>query len=156
MAQRVKNLPIKQEALVPSLGWGDLLEKKMQPTPVFLPGKSRGQRNLVGYSLWGHKRVGHDLATKQWQTLVHKGIGRQVLWKTTLSLRLVWEVHRLDGFLTLWDVCSLFSLYSWRCQRDCCYRRLNKMESSIKVIREEDDHCNLSTLKNSTADGLCH
>lgn len=31
------------------------------------------------------------------------------------------------------------------------------MESSIKVIREEeDDHCNLSTLKNSTADGLCH
>ena len=27
---------------------------KWQPTPVFLPGKSHGQRNLVGYSLWGH------------------------------------------------------------------------------------------------------
>ena len=26
----------------------------------FLPGKSHGQRSLVGYSLWGHKRVGHD------------------------------------------------------------------------------------------------
>ena len=26
-----------------------------QPTPVFLPGKSKGQRNLVGYSPWGCK-----------------------------------------------------------------------------------------------------
>jgi len=29
--------------------------KKWQPTPVFLPGKSHGQRSLVGYSPWGHK-----------------------------------------------------------------------------------------------------
>ena len=28
--------------------------RKWQPTPVFLPGKSRGQRSLVGYSPWGH------------------------------------------------------------------------------------------------------
>ena len=35
------------------------------PTPVFLPEKSHGQRNLAGYSPWGHKRVGHNLATKQ-------------------------------------------------------------------------------------------
>ena len=27
----------------------------MAPTPVFLPGESHGQRNLVGYSPWGHK-----------------------------------------------------------------------------------------------------
>ena len=26
-----------------------------QPTPVFLPGKSYGQKNLSGYSPWGHK-----------------------------------------------------------------------------------------------------
>ena len=37
--------------------------RKWQPSPVLLPGKSHGQRSLVGYSLWGHKRVGHDLAT---------------------------------------------------------------------------------------------
>ena len=24
------------------------------PTPVFLPGESHGQRSLVGYGLWGH------------------------------------------------------------------------------------------------------
>ena len=31
--------------------------------PVFLPGKSYGQRSLAGYSPWGHKR--DDLATQQ-------------------------------------------------------------------------------------------
>ena len=29
---------------------------KWQPTPVFLPGKSYGQRSLAGYSLWGCKK----------------------------------------------------------------------------------------------------
>ena len=27
----------------------------IQSTPVLLPGKSHGQRNLVGHSPWGHK-----------------------------------------------------------------------------------------------------
>ena len=31
--------------------------RKWQPTPVFLPGKSHGQRNLVGYSPWGPKEL---------------------------------------------------------------------------------------------------
>ena len=39
--------------------------RKWQPTPVFLPGKSHGQKGLESYSPWGHKRVGQDLATKQ-------------------------------------------------------------------------------------------
>ena len=29
--------------------------RKRQPTPVFLSGKSHGQRSLAGYSPWGHK-----------------------------------------------------------------------------------------------------
>ena len=29
--------------------------KKWQPTPVFLPGESHGQKSLVGCSPWGHK-----------------------------------------------------------------------------------------------------
>ena len=41
--------------------------RKWQSTPVFLPGKSHRQRSLVGYSPWGHKRVGHSLHTKQQQ-----------------------------------------------------------------------------------------
>ena len=39
--------------------------RKWQPTPVFLPGKSHGQRSLTGYSPWSCKRVRHDLVTKQ-------------------------------------------------------------------------------------------
>ena len=34
---------------VRSLGGEDTLEKEMQPTPVFLPEKSHGQRSLAGY-----------------------------------------------------------------------------------------------------------
>ena len=59
----VKNPPgdTGEAGLVP--GWGSSpTEGKRQPTPVFLPGKSHGQRSLAGYSPWGH-----DLATKQQQ-----------------------------------------------------------------------------------------
>ena len=55
MTQTVKCLPAMPETRVQSLGWDDPLEKEMQPTPVFLPGKFHGQRSLVGYSPWGHK-----------------------------------------------------------------------------------------------------
>ena len=37
------------------LGQEDPLEEEWQPTPVFLPGESHGQRSLVGYSPKGHK-----------------------------------------------------------------------------------------------------
>ena len=40
-----------------------LWRRKWQPTPVFLPGKSHGQRSLGGYSPWGCKKVRHDSAT---------------------------------------------------------------------------------------------
>ena len=38
--------------------------RKLQPTPVFLPGKSYEQRRLAGYSSWHCKIIRHDLATK--------------------------------------------------------------------------------------------
>ena len=43
------------ETWVRSLDWEDPLEEVWQPTSVFLPGESYGQRSLVGYSLQGHK-----------------------------------------------------------------------------------------------------
>ena len=46
-----------QETWVQSLGQEDPLEKEMATTPVFVPGKSHGQRSLVGYSLWSHKEL---------------------------------------------------------------------------------------------------
>ena len=40
-------------------------KRRWQPTPVFLPGKSHGQKSLGAYSPWNHKRVRHDLVTQQ-------------------------------------------------------------------------------------------
>ena len=56
VAQMIKNLPAMQETQVQSLGQEDPLEKEMATTPVFLPEESHGQRSLVGYSPWGHKK----------------------------------------------------------------------------------------------------
>ena len=44
-----------KEMQVQSLGQEDPWRRKWQPTPVFLPGESHGQKNLVGYSPWGQK-----------------------------------------------------------------------------------------------------
>ena len=52
LGERIR-LP-KKETWVWSLGQEDPLEQEMANS-VFLPGKSRGQRNLAGYSPWGHK-----------------------------------------------------------------------------------------------------
>ena len=38
--------------------------RKWQPAPVFMPGKSHGQRSLVGYGPRGCKRIRHKLVTK--------------------------------------------------------------------------------------------
>ena len=68
----VKNLPTsagdkrcKFDPWVGKIPW----RKKWQPTSVFLHGESHGQRSLVGYSPRGHKRIGHDLVTKQQQSV---------------------------------------------------------------------------------------
>ena len=46
-------------------GWGRFPQRReWQPTPVFLPGKSHGQRSLAGYSLWSRK----EPVTTEWLT----------------------------------------------------------------------------------------
>ena len=42
---------------VQSLGGEDPLEKEMEPTPVFLPGKSHEQRSLTGCCPWDCKEL---------------------------------------------------------------------------------------------------
>ena len=60
-----------QETQVQSLSWEDSLEKEM--ATHFLPGKSYGQRGLVGYSLWGHKVL--DM-TQQLTTIQPEGMAK--------------------------------------------------------------------------------
>ena len=52
-----KRLLAVQKTWVQSLGWEDPLEKEMATHSVLLPGKSHGQRRLVGYSPWGCKEL---------------------------------------------------------------------------------------------------
>ena len=52
VAQMVNNLPANAgDPWVRKIPW----RRESQPTPIFLPGKSHGQRSLVSYSPWGHK-----------------------------------------------------------------------------------------------------
>ena len=55
VAQPGKNLPSMLETgfdpWVENIPW----RRKWQPTPVFLPEESNGQKNLAGYSPWGRK-----------------------------------------------------------------------------------------------------
>ena len=61
MALVVKNLPANAGNVRDSVF--DLWVRKIlwrrewQSTPGFLPGEFHGQRNLVGYSPWGHKEL---------------------------------------------------------------------------------------------------
>ena len=55
VAQLVKNPPAIQETPVPFLVKKIPWRRAWQPTSVFYPGKSHGQRSLAGYSSWGYK-----------------------------------------------------------------------------------------------------
>ena len=41
----------------------DALEEDIEPTPVFLPGESQGQKSLVGCCLWGPTELDTTEAT---------------------------------------------------------------------------------------------
>ena len=67
--------------------------RKWQPTPVSFSGKSHGQRSLAGYSPGDHKRVGHDLVTKQ---QAFKALG-QILITCTLLDHIVQSLKECPG-----------------------------------------------------------
>ena len=65
VAQGVKNPPAMQEVQIQSLCWEDSQEEETwQPSPVFLPGESHGQRSLSGYGPQGHKKSDMTEATE--------------------------------------------------------------------------------------------
>ena len=79
---------------VEEIPWG----RKWQPTPVFLPDKSHGQRNLAGYSPWGHKESDK---TKQLSKHAPTSVeGTQV---KVISLPLMPNLVSIS-FETLWEV----------------------------------------------------
>ena len=75
VAQVVKNMAATWETWVWSLGQEDLWRREWQPTLVFLPGESHGQRSPVGYSPWGLKDTTEQLTLSLqkslWNLLQH-------------------------------------------------------------------------------------
>jgi len=62
VAQAVENMPAVQrprfDPWVVKIPW-----RRWKPTPVFFPGKSHGQRSLMGYSPWSCKELDTTEAT---------------------------------------------------------------------------------------------
>ena len=89
--------------------------RKWQPTPVFLPGKSHGQRSLAGYSPWGSKRLRHNLVTKQKQQLWVHGIltapqaGFALV--SCLYLHVLFFVFFFKALLNLLQLCFCFMFW---------------------------------------------
>ena len=107
---------------VRSLGQEDPQQRAWQPTPVFLPGASHGQRSLVGYSPWGCKESD---TTEGTQHTAHLNLHPKWL---NLSGRKTFLPHQhrerclTDSDLGLqnvtvltvvWSHCSLGGLASW-------------------------------------------
>ena len=95
VAQMVKNLPAMRETWVhpwiAKMAW----RRKWQPTPVFLPGESHGQRRLAGYSPWGHKKS--DMTERLSTAMLHS---RTLLVTHFLNLLIFnWRITALQCYV---------------------------------------------------------
>ena len=61
----VFNLPARDVDLIPGPGKKSICRRKWHPTLVFLPGKSHGQRSLVGSSPWCREELDTAEATER-------------------------------------------------------------------------------------------
>ena len=97
---------------VRSLGQEDLLEKKWQPPPGFLPGESHGQRSLVGYSPWGWKES--DMTEQLALYSCHKAIHHQ--WRNTTKVKWIKRKYELKSVIltsTLTSSNTLENMYKY-------------------------------------------
>ena len=107
----VKNLPANVEVMgrfswIGKIPW----RRKWQPTPVFLPGKFHGQRNLVCYSPWDHKESDMTECT---HTDTHTYTFTEA-WAEKLCALLLWTVYKDSNAKELDKVinhCSLAQIY---------------------------------------------
>ena len=84
VAQTVKRLPTMWETAFDPWVGKILWRRKWPPTPVLLPGKSYGQRSLVGYSPWGCKEsdMTEQLNFLSWSDSSYTGI---YTWKNSMK-----------------------------------------------------------------------
>ena len=100
------------------------LRGKWQPTPVFLPGKYLGQRDLVSYSPWSPQRVRHDLSTKPLPPFI-------LIWLFLSKgdcLLLLFILFSLDFFSCLYWVKGLVKPAMFSFFNQCCWLKENKKQ----------------------------
>ena len=86
------------QSLVRKIPWSE----KWQPTPVFLPGESHGQRSLVDCNTWGPK----EWDMTEWLSTKHKQLctTSQNTWKSAVYNLGDWSSYlSLSMFPPLWD-----------------------------------------------------
>ena len=76
--------------------------RKWQPIPVFLPGEFHGQRSLVKYSPWGHKRW--DMT---WWLNNSNILCYPYCLKCIRCLHFIFPHSQREGILFLWFSCPL-------------------------------------------------
>ena len=76
------------------------------PNPVFLPRKSPAQTSLVNYSPWAHKRVRHDLETKQQHQMWNQ-------YRLSSSTKWDHEGDNLDLFFTAGNAYAYGTCWAW-------------------------------------------
>ena len=84
--------------------------RKWQPTPVFLPGKSHGWRNLVGYGPWGCKQ---SETTERLHYLYHYAGMAFISYHqlSTIKLTLYVCLISISVFSLLWSSSQIFKKY---------------------------------------------
>ena len=109
--------------------------RKWQPTPVFLPGESHGQRSLVGCRSMGLHRFGHDwsdlaaAAAKgggTWQIQVKLSLKVAGSWRSPMALCVCVCVCKTYMW-NRWSAGSEGGLVRWEiweeCRLSCCHER---------------------------------
>ena len=150
----VKNPPAMQAPWVQSLGWKDPWRRAWQPTPVFLPRESHGQRSPAGCSPYGHKELG----TTKWLTL-SLFWNSSLLWLNSFFFFLRKKMH-LINYCKIWAgfcfcFCFLFcfgfgfQVFRFRCSQapgypshtgtaDCHSASPNILASEFNVFLSPD------------------
>ena len=103
-----------------------LCRRKWNPTPVFLPGESHGQRSLVGYTVHGiAKRDMNDtnLSTKNFEVPLSQGFRKKI----NLTL-----VENYKFACNTWDLCCTKVIFM--CMMSTCSSRFVEIQMWISNI----------------------
>ena len=123
--------------------------RKWQPTPVFLPGESQGQRSLVSCCLWGRTDSDTTEATQQQQSLswvwlfcdsmdysppgssVHGIFQARILeWVAISFFKGIFLNQGLNPCLLHWQVDSLPLSHQGSCSFDCTsFKKMGETQS---------------------------